>query len=64
MQFDILEYKSICVFVVDNRKVAKPLPFNQRMKEFYIGIGKLLIQYDMGYVVVTRELTISGGILE
>jgi hypothetical protein len=38
VQFDILEYKSICVFVVDNRKVAKPLTFNQGMKEFYIGI--------------------------
>ena len=36
--FDILEYKPICVLVVDNRKAVKPFPFNQGMEGFYAGI--------------------------
>ena len=36
--FDILEYKPICVLVVDSRKAVKPLSFNQGMEGFYTGI--------------------------
>lgn len=36
--FDILEYKPICVLVVDNRKAVEPFPFNQGVKGFYAGI--------------------------